>query len=151
MERAVARRNARIQRQRGEAESAQARREGAAILAKGRAARGGSGVQVESGSSLDVTLATAEALEMRALRTAYPFLAEAAAMEAEGDLALYSGIIEGASSILGSGIRSRTSIAGPSGRAPTKRTPTTAPKKKKRKPLGSPGGGPLPPPSTVKT
>ena len=74
---AVSRKNAAALRERAAAEAAQARREGAAIIAQARAKRGASGLQVGTGTSLDVTLALAEALEMRALRTAYPLLAEA--------------------------------------------------------------------------
>jgi hypothetical protein len=150
MERAVARRNARILRQRAEVEAAQARREGAAIISHTRVEKGKSGGVVGSGSSADVVLAQAEAVEMRALRTAYPFLAEAAAMETEGDLALYGGLMEGASSILGAGVRSRLSRAGPSGVPPAPLPPRPR-KRKKRPPLGSPSGGPLPPPQTRTT
>lgn len=99
--------------------------------------------------SQDVALATAEALEMRAIRIAYPFLAEAAAMEAEGNLALYGGITEGMASILGAGIRSRISARGPSGLPPaptsggaastsTPITPVSLPPSAKKRPLGAP-------------
>ena len=68
----VSRRNAKELRRRAELEAEQARREGAAIISQARARRGASGIQVESGTSLDVTLALAEAFEMRALLRSLP-------------------------------------------------------------------------------
>ena len=139
----VSRRNAKELRRRAEAEAAQARREGGAIIAQARARRGASGIQVESGTSLDVTLALAEAFEMRALRTAYPFLAEASASEREGALDLIMASFEGASSLLGAGLRERQIAAGGAGVPPSKK-PKPKPKRKlpggvkKRQKLGVP-------------
>ena len=118
---AVSRRNAAELRKRAAAEAAQARREGAAIIAQARAKRGASGLQVGTGTSLDVTLALAEALEMRALRTAYPLLAEASARETEGALDLITSGIGTLSSRLGRSLRQRQIQMGPSGTAPATR------------------------------
>ena len=128
----VSRQNAKELRRRAEAEAAQARREGAAIIGQARAARGASGIQVESGTSLDVTLALAEAFEMRALRTAYPFLAEASASEREGGLDLIMASLEGASSFLGASLRERQIAAGGAGVPPSK----PKPKRKRKLPAG---------------
>jgi hypothetical protein len=85
--------NARTLRERAAAEEDLARRQGAEILGQGRAIRGASGLRVESGTSLDVDIATAEAIEMRALRMGYPLRSEAEAEKASAKAALAAGFL----------------------------------------------------------
>ena len=97
----TAKANAKELERRGRIAYEDVQRESEMLLGAQRARYAKAGVQTTSGTPLEVITATAEQEELRALRAAFDYTAEAAREKQRGKLALWGAIMGGAVTLLG--------------------------------------------------